>query len=286
MILIMGYIDGGGPPAVAAHLARARTVVRAELQPPMPPLTKAEVRAARLRDLLTNRVVVGSLENRKLLAELMGRQGSRFAVVNSGIELNAYRPGYRRAEARASLGCDNHELLIGMVSRLVARKGVSDFIAAAEVVQEQYPDSRFLIVGDGADRATLEAQREAARVRNLSFAGYRTDIPRLLAAMDVFVMPSHFEGGPLILLEAMAMELPVVATAVGMAPEVIEPGRSGLLVEPRDPTAMAAAICSLLADTDGRRSIGSAARARIAAGLTLDHMVDGLLQVCAESISK
>jgi len=286
VILVMGYIDGGGPVAAAARLANVRAVVRAELQPPMPPLTKREVRSARLRDLLTDRVVVGSLENRHLLAKVMGREGPRFTVVNSGIDVAAYRPGDGRAQARTLLGYGNDEVVIGVVSRLVARKGVRDFIAAAELVQKQHPNSRFLIVGDGADRAALEAQGRTAGLRHLAFVGYRNDIPLLLAAMDVFVMPSHFEGGPLILLEAMAMALPVVATNVGMAPEVIETGRSGLLIEPRNPAAMAASISSLLADADERRSLGCAARERITAGLTLDHVVDGFLQVCAESIGR
>lgn len=286
VILVMGYIDGGGPVAVAARLANARAVIRAELQPPMPPLTKREVRAARTRDLLTDRVVVGSLENRHLLAELMGREGPRFAVVNSGIDLAAYRPGEGRAQVRELFACTNQDVLIGTISRLVARKGVSDFIAAADLVQKQRPNPRFLIVGDGPDRAALEAQALTAGLRNLEFAGYRADIPRLLAAMDVFVMPSHFEGGPLILLEAMAMELPVVATNVGMAPEVIESGRSGLLIERGNPAAMATAICSLLGDAARRRSMGRAARERIKHGLTLDQMVDGYLRVCAESIGR
>ncbi len=285
VILVMGYIDGGGPAAVAARLAGARAVIRAELQPPMPPLTAAEVRSARYRDHLVDLVVVGSEENRRMLRDVMRRK-CQVTVVNSGIDLELYVPGAGRAAARQELGCGPDQLLVGVIARLVARKGVADFITASDRVARRHSNARFVVVGDGPERDALEAQARGAAAARFIFAGTRKDIRPLLAALDVLVVPSHFEGGPLILLEGMAMALPVVSTRVGMAAEVIEPGRCGLLVEPRDTVDMANAVSVLLADREERARLGQAARWRIQAGLTLDDMVDGYLRVCASAASR
>lgn len=279
VILLMGYIDGGGPAAMAARLAGARTVVRAELQPPMPPLSAAEVSAARRRDRLVDLVVVGSEENRRMLRELMGRT-CRVAVVNSGVDLQAYAPGEGRLEARQELGIADGECVVGVIARLVERKGVADFVDAAGAIASDHPNARFLVVGDGPDRGALEARAGRAAPARFTFTGLRADVTRLLAAMDVFVMPSHFEGGPLVLVEAMAMALPVVSTRVGMAPDLLEHDQQGLLVEPHDVRALAGAVGELLADAGRRDRLGSSARARVASGFTLDAMVDGYLSAC------
>jgi glycosyltransferase involved in cell wall biosynthesis len=283
VILMMGYIDGGGPITLAGRLSRVRAIVRAELQPPMPPLSPGEIRTSRIRDVMTDRVIVGSEENRSALSDRMHRSLRRVRVIHTGVDLPKYVPGRGRQEIRAELGYADADLVVGTISRLVERKGVGDFLSAAALVLARQPRAKFLVVGDGVQRASLEAMaNRLGSAGRIQFTGYRIDITELLAAMDVFVMASHFEGGPLILLEAMAMSLPTVATRVGMAPEILEDGRSARLVSPRAPTELAAAVTQLLAEPDLRRRLGLAARARVERDLTLDAMVDAYLSVCAE----
>jgi glycosyltransferase involved in cell wall biosynthesis len=115
------------------------------------------------------------------------------------------------------------------------------------------------------------------------FAGWRTDVPALLAAMDVFVMPSLFEGGPTTVLEAMAMALPTAATRVGMVPEVMEHGETGMIVEPGDSAGLAHAISALVADGDLRGRMGQQARAKAIEDFSIDLMVERYLALFASA---
>lgn len=283
VLLMMGYFDGGGPATLAARLRRARAVVRAELQPPMPPVGMRERLAARARDLLVDRLVVGAEQNRQALKEIMGRSPRKVRVIHTGLDVSRYVPGRGRGMTRARLGYGEAELVVAVMARLVERKGVSDFLRMAEAVTLSHPQARFLIVGDGPDRSLLESQAAEAGITSaVRFTGTRNDVPELLAATDVFVVPSHDEGGPLVLLEAMAMALPVVTTRVGLVPEVVEPAGTGLVVEARDVSAMAGAVRALLSDGELREQLGSLARAHAEQAFTLEAMVDAYLRLCAD----
>ena len=128
-----------------------------------------------------------------------------------------------------------------------------------------------MIVGEGPDRPRLEEEIEAlglsGRVR---LAGERRDVPELLAAADVFVLPSASEGLPVSVLEAMAAGLPVIASRVGGVPEQVSDGETGLLVEPGDPSDLTAALDRLIADPSLRRRLGAAGRARAEQAFDLD----------------
>ena len=118
-----------------------------------------------------------------------------------------------------------------------------------------------MIVGDGPARESLDKySRELGLQDKVIFTGYRHDIPRMLAAMDIFVLPSLVEGIPVSLLEAMAMEKPIVASRVGGIPEVIQDGIDGILVTPASPDDLSTAIMNILKDKGLRDSLGSAAR--------------------------
>jgi glycosyltransferase involved in cell wall biosynthesis len=115
----------------------------------------------------------------------------------------------------------------------------------------------------------------------VTFTGWRKDVPAVLAAFDVFVMPSTYEGGPTSVLEAMAMALPVVATRVGMVPEVIADGVSGLVVPPADVAALAAAVVRLVADGDLRAGIAERAHQAAHRNFSIDEMVERYLRAFA-----
>jgi glycosyltransferase involved in cell wall biosynthesis len=154
--------------------------------------------------------------------------------------------------------------LLGAVGRLHPQKDFTTLLAAVAQVKEHVPTAQLLLVGDGELRDDLEAQ---AHLLDLSatviFAGHRTDVPDILSTLDVFVLPSLWEGMPNVVLEAMATGLPVVATAVGGTTEVVVDGVTGLLVSPRNPDMLAQAIIRLLHDPDLRRKMGQAGQRRV-----------------------
>ena len=190
-------------------------------------------------------VVVRAGDRIVVNAELLrptGRACQRTDVIPSGVDTDRFRPSADRIAAKARLGVDVGRPLIGTVGRLEPRKGTATLIAALATLRAGGRDASLVVVGDGPLRSELVAT--AARLglaSHVQMLGDRADIEEILAAVDVFVLPSRTEGMSNALLEAMAMALPVVATAVGGTPEVIAEGRSGLLVPSDDPSAMAAA---------------------------------------------
>lgn len=178
------------------------------------------------------------------------------------------------ARSRMALGIPAGVPLVGAVGRLHRQKGFADLITALAQVREHFPAVRLLLVGDGELRGDLEARAQSLGLsRVVRFAGPRTDVPAILAGLDLFVLPSLWEGLPNVVLEAMAAGLPVVATAVGGTPEVVVDGISGLLVPPRDPAALAEALVLLLRDSGLRRKMAQAGRERVEQCFSVEQMV-------------
>jgi glycosyltransferase involved in cell wall biosynthesis len=173
------------------------------------------------------------------------------------------------AGLREQLGGGEGRPLVLTPARLDAQKGHRTLFEAIP----QVPDATFLLAGEGPDREPLEALAAqlgiADRVR---FLGRREDVPELLAAADVFALPSLYEGSSLAVLEAMAARIPIVSSAIGGTEELIEDGRSGLLVAPGDPEALATALRRVLGDAELRKGLASRARERVEAGLTREQM--------------
>lgn len=191
----------------------------------------------------------------------------------SGIDLAPFEQARtRREEVRRRLGVDNGELLVGAVGRLEAVKGFAYFIDAARVVLAAAPRARFVLAGDGSLAGTLRERARDLGAR-FQFLGLRDDVPELMAAMDLFVLPSLNEGMGRVLLEAGAAALPRVATAVGGVPDIIADGITGALVPPADPDALAQAMLRLLADPAQRERLGTAAHGAVVPAYGLEHMV-------------
>jgi glycosyltransferase involved in cell wall biosynthesis len=152
-------------------------------------------------------------------------------------------------------------MLVGMVSRLEDLKGVEDFLAAARLLRPTRPNVRYVIVGEGS---RAKALKELAIKWDLGdhvcFAGFQKNVFDYCQAMDIFVSPSLLEGGPLVVLEAMQMGRPVVATRVGWNPELIHDGENGLLVNVSEPQSLASAIDSLLGDSQFRDRLAARAK--------------------------
>jgi glycosyltransferase involved in cell wall biosynthesis len=160
------------------------------------------------------------------------------------------------------------------VANLRREKAHEVLLDAAASLVPTHPSLQFLIVGDGPRRSELEARARALKLGgHVSFLGHREDIPALLAAADLFVLPSRSEAFPNGAMEAMAAGLPVVANAVGGLLDLVESGRTGLLIQPDDRQALSAAIDGLVRTPERAAALGSAAREAVAARYSFDRMV-------------
>jgi glycosyltransferase involved in cell wall biosynthesis len=263
--------------ATAARARGARVILHAHGGQVQLWLTTAPRRAmARAALASVDTVVAVSEAGRVALASAVG---DRVVRVDNGVDLNAHAV---RPIARA--GAPLRVLYAGL---LTPRKGVLDLFQASEMLRSWGVDHELCLVGgtpdEGADAET--AIRAAAAAHGIELLGSVTpeEMPAMYAHADVFCLPSWWEAMPLSLLEAMASGLPVVVTAVGDVPRVVEDGTSGLLVPPRHPASLAAALACVLLDRELRQRLGQAARARVeshysAAGTiaAVDHIYDSL----------
>jgi glycosyltransferase involved in cell wall biosynthesis len=212
---------------------------------------------------------------------------AKVRVLHNGVDLARLHQHRPRAEVRQELGFPEAARVVGLVARLDHwGKGHKEFFTALAALKDRYP-MEALIIGGG--RREGEMRRLAAdlglagRVR---FLGQRRDIPDLLAALDIFVLPSHSEGVSLALLEAMAAGLPVIATKVGGLPEVVRDGENGLLIPPQDSAALAQALARLLADQDLAKKLGENARRDVAANFSLERLGRQINEIYEELIGR
>jgi glycosyltransferase involved in cell wall biosynthesis len=185
---------------------------------------------------------------------------NRFEVMPLGLDLERFRSvDTRRGELRAELGLGAVPL-VGIVARLAPVKAHNVFLRAAAALRERMPDVHFVVVGDGELRASLEALASELGLGGcLTFLGWRSDVERVYADLDLVVLSSRNEGSPIALIEAMASGTNVVATAAGGVPDVVRHGETGLLVNPDDPAALSASMEELLRADSGRRAAMAAA---------------------------
>src|SRR6185503_17758796 len=186
----------------------------------------------------------------------------RAVTVHEGIDIgraDAAPP----ANLHEELWLPHQAPIVGNVAALVPHKGQRHLIESAILVLPQVPDARFVIAGEGELRPALERQiKEHHLEKHVLLAGFRPDVLSVHKAFDIFAMSSVTEGLGTSLLDAMACGKPIVATTAGGMPEVVADGRTGILVPPRDHTAMAAAIVRLLRDRSLRQEMGAAGGAR------------------------
>jgi len=238
-------------------------------------LSRRKYRACR-RVICVSEAIVRVLEAAGVAAE-------RLHLVHEGV---LDRPALPDAEsALRELGVPRNSLVVGTVAALTDHKDYETLIAAAALVAPRFPRVRFLAVGDGELRSALEQRvRDAGLREQFIFAGFRDDVDRLLPVFTIFCLCSHMEGLGTSLLDAMAFQLPIAATAAGGIPDAIEDGVTGRLVPPRNPSALAEALVGLLSDEEERRRLGAAARQRFDAEFTADQMVERTLEVLEVAI--
>ena len=267
------YTNIFGLPGAALAGVPVRIGSRRELNPDK---SAWQIRMQRLAYRFATKVVANS----PAAAHILGQEGlapASTAVIPNGLDLAAF----------AGRKAPDSVRTIVTVANLRPEKSHETLIAAASMLVGAYPALRFLVVGDGPRRRALEALAQARGLAaHMEFLGHREDVPAVLASADAFVLPSRSEAFPNGAIEAMAAGLPVVASAVGGLLDLIDHGRTGLLVPPTDPEALAGALRSLIDDPDRAASIGRAARADVHQRYSFDRMIASFEDLYASGLQR
>ena len=203
-----------------------------------------------------------------------GLSPSRVISVPTGVDLDRFHPQLPDESLRQSLGIKSHNPLVGAVTFLRPEKGMEVLIEAVKLLKKTIPTLECLIIGDGEEKLALLARiRRLGLEHCLHLVGFRQDIPALLMLLDVVVIPSLEEGIPQSLTQALAMERPVVASAVGGIPEVVKDGLTGLLVPPRNPVVLAEKIAFILNNPSSGARMGKLGRQVIHEQYSMDSML-------------
>ncbi|MDA1000647.1 MAG: glycosyltransferase family 4 protein [bacterium] len=227
--------------------------------------------------LLPKRIFTTADLIRRMLIEQKVCKGDRVSVLPTGVDLSAFHDGVSGEGFRAEFGLSGETPAVGIIAQLRKSKGHDHFLAAARILRDRGVSARFFVVGDGHWRDIFreEAERLGLLGGTVRFLGYRTDIPQIMAGLDLLVIAStRTEGIPQVALQAMAMRLPVVGTDIGGVPEAILPGGAGVVVPPGDPEALAAAIEEMLADPERRRRMGESGKKYVTENHSLTRMIE------------
>lgn len=276
------------PDIIHAHdphaVAMASMAVSMAYPPPCPPLVASRRVAFRIKknafslwkyhqvDLF---LCASEVVRQHLIAD--GIPARKTTTVHDGIDV-AHVDAAPAVDLRAEFWLPHGSPIVGTVGALVPHKGHRHFIAAAARVLRKIPDARFFIVGEGDERAALEAQvRHLKLEKHVFLTGWRDDVLSLHKAFDLFVLSSVTEGLGTALLDAMACRRAVVASNTGGIDEAVVDGRTGLLVEPHDEAGLARAIGALLDDEPSRVRMGHEGRARVEERFSVERMIDDTL---------
>jgi glycosyltransferase involved in cell wall biosynthesis len=231
-----------------------------------------------------DRFIAVSREDQRRMIEIEHIDASRTLFLPLGITPTLRPLGH---DVRSELGISSDAPVIGVVGNLRAQKAHHVLVRAAALLVRQWPGIQVLVVGDGSERARVEGLvRELALEPTMRFLGYRDDVPDVLAAMDIAVCCSDFEGSPLAILEYMEAALPVVATAVGGIPDLIDQGVHGLLVPAGNSNALAGALDELLRDPQRARAMGRRGQERRRAEFNFETMISRLEDLYCDLISQ
>lgn len=284
-VVVHGYLlRGNFYAAVAGRLARVPAIVTSKrgLHEPTGP---AEALAVQVSGRLSDAMTGNSLEVLEFTRRVEGEFRAPMTMIPSGIDTDRFDPrrvgGWPRGSLREALGIGTKPV-VGTAITFRPRKGFRMLFEAMAEIRREVPDAQVVIAG--ADRMSDEAAALAAELGledAIHVIGRRSDMPEVLSAFDVFVLPSESEGMSNAILEAMSMKLPVVATDVGGAREQMQEGSTGYLVDYPDSTALAAKVLVLLRDPALRERVGSAARERVVRSYSSAGMVREMQELYA-----
>ncbi len=239
----------------------------------------------RLLTPITDAFIAVAEPHGQYLTEHEGCPAGKVRVIPNGVDLDRFAPRWPSDALREELGLKPRSAatrtpLVGIVAALRPEKNHALFLETARRIRRHVPEAMFLIIGDGPQRERLEAMaRELSLQQSVRFLGTRSDVPDVLAALDVVMLTSHMEGNPLAVLEAMAAEKPVVTTRVGSIPEAVVEGQTGYLAAPGAADELAARVVELLTDPDRAAAMGRAGREQVIARWSLARTVEGYEQL-------
>lgn len=228
---------------------------------------------ARFAALRQERTIVISKAVEDHLVEYLRMPRSKLSLIYYGL-----RPGIRKElDFRKEYGIPSDAPLIGTIGRLSKQKGHIVLISAMSIVCREIPEARLLIIGhddQGLRQTLLRLIRESGLQNNIILGGFRDEVPDIMSSLDLFCLPSLWEGFGMVLIEAMAESKPIVASRVGSIPEVVRNNRTGLLVPPGDEKALAEAILKVLRDKELAVDLGKAGRLRLQEYFTREAMAE------------
>lgn len=226
----------------------------------------------RLPALFSTKIICVSEHDLQLALQFRVAPSEKLTVIYNGIDPSPFASLPDKRELRRELGFSPSETIITMVGRLAPPKDFDTLFTACE--QLAVWGWKLLIVGDGLLRSRLARAIEAQDLQHrVLLLGERGDVPRILKASDIFVLSSRWEGLPLVVIEAMLAGLPVIATCVGGLPELVKDGVTGILVPPRDPTALHHALGQLLSDEKLCQRLGIAGQRRALERFTVERLI-------------
>jgi glycosyltransferase involved in cell wall biosynthesis len=236
----------------------------------------------------THYTIAPSRHAAEAVARIHGIPKGRIRVIPHGIDPRPYAPDAAApGQVRQELNLGPEDILVLFAGRLDEAKGILDLYQAFRMASGEFMNLRLAIAGEGPLCESLRASlREDAMDDRVRLLGFREDLPSLYRAADIFALPSRREAFGMVLLEAMASSLPVVATRAGGIPEIVEDRRTGLLVPPADPPAMAAAMIDLARDRIMRTVLAAAGTASVIENFTLEAMARRTLDVYREAWSE
>jgi glycosyltransferase involved in cell wall biosynthesis len=267
-------------------------VVIASIRDRSPYLTPMQKRVQRYACQFADRILVNADAVSDWLVKEEGYDASNIVVIRNGVDMTRFDGVPAGERLRSELGIAPHMRLVVVVSRLTRLKGIEHFIEAAAALKPRYPDVHFLIVGETSPPnppylRELQGLADAFGVADrMTFTGRRSDVPAVLGAAAVAVMPSLNEALSNVLLESMAAGAPVVATCVGGTPEALRDGETGLLVPPGDTGAIATGVARLLDDPELACRLGRAAQTAIRERFSVDRMVRATEQLYADLLTR
>jgi glycosyltransferase involved in cell wall biosynthesis len=235
----------------------------------------------------TGRIICVAEAVRDFYRTRVGIAAEKLTRIHNGVMLEPFQELPDPSQQRTALGVDPRSRVLLAVGRLLPEKGHRYLLEALTRLRERHPRTVLLVAGEGPLRGELErASRAAGLNGSVRFLGNREDIPCLLLAADVLVLPSLREGLPLVVLEAMAAAKPVVVSDVGGTREAVVDGVTGLLVPPADPSALASALSVLLADPAKAQAMGREGRRRVEREFSAERMVREVERVYEEELAR
>lgn len=234
---------------------------------------------------MADHVIVVSHAGKVVLMNREGVKEEKISVIYNGINISKFSSNHR-IQIRKQLGIDN-KMVLTFTASYHPRKGHKYLLESVGMLKKKYPDVIILLIGDGILKANLEALTKQLHLEdNVRFLGYRTDIPELLNATDIYVHSSVEEGFGIAIIEAMAAGLPVIATNVGGIPEIITHNKNGILVPPEDPQALSSAMSDLIDHPDKRKTLAESGRRHVGANFTDETMVNKYREVYRSNVGK